>query len=593
MLDRTTKLRWRRRFRLSYRQVEDMGVNAENGLEKYFFKRFARLVAVRRFAFSWLVLVCLLIAGSVTQIRGLSQHYQTLAPAPGGTFSEGMVGTFTNANPLYAVSTADASVSRLIFSGLLKYDQHNQLAGDLAAKLESDERAIRYVVTLKDDLKWQDGYPLTSADVVYTYQTIQNADARSPLFSGWQGVKLEAPDAKTVVFTLPSPLSSFPHSLTNGIVPKHLLGEVEPAQLRTAHFNSSNPVGSGPFKWEVIEVAGANQEEREERIGLVPNPNYYGVIPKLDRFIIRTFRSEEKLLHAYRNNELNAMAGLPNTPDDLTQSAHALEYTAPLTGEVMVFFRNTTEPFNDVKVRQALVQAVDVSAVAQELGYPVIVAKSPLLTADLGYDKTLTQLPTDVANANMLLDAAGWMPGQDGIRSKNGKPLTFMLSAQSASDRAAITQALQKAWRAIGVDTQVSLESDADIQGVVSRHDYDALLYGISMGTDPDVFAYWHSSQIDPRTSAGLNLSEYKSTIVDRSLEAGRTRSDPATRAAKYRPFLEAWRADAPALALYQPRFLYVSQGEIFNFAPESLNTTTDRFANIENWMIRQQKVSR
>ncbi len=72
---------------------------------------------------------------------------------------------------------------------------------------------------------------LTTADVLYTYQTIQNPDARSPLFTSWQGVKLEVRDERTIVFILPGALGAFTHSLTNGIVPKHVLENTPPSQL--------------------------------------------------------------------------------------------------------------------------------------------------------------------------------------------------------------------------------------------------------------------------------------------------------------------------------------------------------------------------
>ena len=78
----------------------------------------------------------------------------------------------------------------------------------------------------------------------------------------------------------------------------------------------------------------------------------------------------------------------------------------------------------------------------------------------------------------------------------------------------------------------------------------------------------WHSSQADVRAENRLNLSEYQSDEVDQSLESGRTRIDPKLRAVKYEPFLEAWREDAPALALYQPQYLYIVRGNV-----DGLNT--------------------
>jgi peptide/nickel transport system substrate-binding protein len=284
------------------------------------------------------------------------------------------------------------------------------------------------------------------------------------------------------------------------------------------------------------------------------------------------------------------MVGLTQLSDELQTTSGIQDFNVPLTGEVMVFFKNSEPPFNDVNVRRALVQTVNTPDAIATLGYPVIIARSPLLMSHPGYNKSITQLPFDKMAAEKILDDGGWKKGSGGIRQKDGQRLSFTLQAQDVSDYQAISDYLRNTWRSIGVQVEVLLQPEADIQGIVSRHDYQALLYGISLGPDPDVFAYWHGSQAD-RGSTWLNLSEYKSTAVDKALEEGRTRSDPGVRAAKYHPFLENWRSDAPALALYQPRFLYVVRGNLHNFGPIILNSPTDRFNNVEDWMIREGKV--
>jgi peptide/nickel transport system substrate-binding protein len=127
----------------------------------------------------------------------------------------------------------------------------------------------------------------------------------------------------------------------------------------------------------------------------------------------------------------------------------------------------------------------------------------------------------------------------------------------------------------------------ADIQPVLLKHSYQALLYGITLGVDPDVYGYWHSSQA---VADRFNLSQYVSDVADRSLEAGRTRPDVSLRAAKYKPFLEAWKKDVPAIGLYQPPVFFVSKSIIFNFEPTRLNTTADRFYNVHNWQVQTAK---
>ncbi len=590
MINRKTRLKWRRRVRHSRGRVEGMGTQAEEHLERHFFKRLSRLYDIRRFLLSWILLVLLLIGGVVMQIRGLSAYYLIERPVAGGTFTEGILGSFTNANPLYATGSVDSGVARLVFASLFKYDQNHQLIGDLAESYTVNEKGDLYTVYLKPNLMWQDDYPLTAADIVFTYQSIQNPDTKSPLAASWRGISLTAIDARTIDFALPNALSAFPYSLTNGIVPKHLLAGIPAAQLRSISFNTARPVGAGPFKWSAIEMSGGTPETREQRIALLPNETYHGGKPKLSQFIIRSFHDERQLLDSFNSKELNAMAGLSSLPEELGKDANIYEHNIPLLSEVMVFLKNSSEILQDVKVRQAITRGTDVATINSSLGYPVLPARSPLLMSHVGYDKTLTQLPFDSAEAQRLLEEAGWKMGADGVRAKGDKKLSISLYTQNNNEYTLVAQALQKQWRAIGVDTSVYLQSDDELQPTLVNHSYDTLLYGIGLGVDPDVFAYWHSSQANVLVQNRLNFSEYQSTAADAALEAGRTRADPVLRAIKYRPFLETWRNDAPGIALYQPRFLYVTRGHVFGFEPRSLSTGTDRYVAVEKWMIREQK---
>jgi peptide/nickel transport system substrate-binding protein len=588
-LNRSTKLRMRRLFRRRKQQVEDLGAIADQQLDKHLFRRLLRLVAVRRFVVGWLGLVIALIVGVNLQMVSMAHYYKTAVPVAGGTFTEGIIGSFTNANPLYATGPVDASVSRLIFGSLFKYDENHQLIPDLAASMAVDDTELNYTVTLKPNLTWHDGKPLTAQDVVFTYKMIQNPDARSYLQSSWQGVSVTSPNDRTVVFTLPSKLSAFPHSLTNGIVPQHILGSVPPVQLRSSNFNSAVLVGSGPFKFAQVQVEGQDVSDRQERVALVPFANYYAGPPKLAGFVIRSFRDENGLIASYKDKQIQAMAGLVALPDQLSSDINTREFSISLTGETMVFFKTSQELLQDAQVRKALVLGVDKQTIMSRLPYALTPVNEPLLKSQIGYDPSLAQATGDIAQANATLDAAGWVKDtKTGLRSKAGIPLKFSLYSQANSEYAGVAQSLQKQWRDIGVDAEVVLQSEQDLRTSVSQHSYDALLYSISLGADPDVFAYWHSSQADLRSPTRLNFSEYRSTAADKALEAGRTRSDPTLRSVKYKPFLDAWRADAPALALYQPRFLYVVRYPLAGFNTVSAVSATDRYAHVERWMMRE-----
>lgn len=592
LFQRRSRLRWRRRFRKSRRQVEGIGQQAEQQIDQLVFRRLNRFVLVRRFVIAWVLLVSLMFGLVVYQMTALSKYYEEVRVVSGGIFSEGILGKYTDANPIYATSSVDTSVSRLIFAGLLKYDKDNKLAGDLAEFWDVDEKGTTYTVRIWPDMVWQDGVEITAEDVVFTYRTIQNPDAKSPFYGSWRGIRVKAVDRLTVEFALPAPLVSFPHSLTTGIIPKHVLNDIPPVQLRSARFNTEEPVGAGPFKLDLIEVTGETPETRQEKIALVPNPLYHRGVPKLERFIVRSFYDEEALRDAFRNRELLAVSGLNGSLDDLEADRDFTEFSVPLTSQVGTFFMTTNPTLSDPRVRQALVQSVDQSAIIEGLGYPVVASRAPFLSSHFAYDKSLVQLPFDIERAKALLTEAGWVEAEDGFRYKDGKQLTFGLFSQSTADYTYVSKELQSYWRNVGVNASVTLQSDYEIKNTVSRGAYDALLYGISLGADPDVFVYWHSSQASATATNQLNFSRYTSSDVDDSLEAGRTRSDQALRTVKYKSFLEAWRKDAPALMLYQPRYLYLTDNSVKGIKLKTLNEPADRYADVTEWTVRQARSS-
>src|SRR3990167_1171015 len=172
---------WRRLAKRRQKGAKEFTQSADQQIEKLLIRRFDRLVSVRRFILLWVALFILLFLATVVQIRALSPYFQSLQPAPGGLYTEGLIGSFTNANPLYANSTADTAVSRLVFSGLLKYDRENKLTGDLAEGWQVSPDGKRYTVTLRQGVRWHDGRPFTADDVVFTYRTIADPQARSPV----------------------------------------------------------------------------------------------------------------------------------------------------------------------------------------------------------------------------------------------------------------------------------------------------------------------------------------------------------------------------------------------------------------------------
>lgn len=589
-MDDQTKRRWKRKLRRTRHDTLESVAQADDKIEKLLIRRFDRLVSVRRFVFLWLLLFAMMIVATFGQIRGLSPYYQKLQPIPGGLYTEGLLGNFSNANPLFATGAADDAISRLVFSSLFKYDDSNRLVGDLATSYDLDKMQKNYTVHLRHGVTWQDGKPFSADDVVFTYDTIQNIEAQSSLYSSWQGINVTKVDDYTVNFQLPDSLSSFPYSLTNGIVPAHLLAHVAPERLRSATFNT-HPIGTGPFEWKFVDVSGTSAADRQQRISLSAFDNYYAGPPKLDGFSIITYNDDRQMIAAFEKKQLNAMSGLDQLPGELAGDSSVDVYQTPLTSAVMAFFNNSNSILKDASVRKALATGIDRSRLVTLLGSPVHLVEGPLLKGQLGYNPKIVEPVFNKRTANELLDKAGYTRSFNGMREKNGQPLSLTISAQNTANYTRVAQFLQDEWSKLGVKININYYSSDDLQtSIIGSHDYDILLYGINIGVDPDVFAYWDSSQASLTSQGHLNLSEYKNKNADLAIEAGRTRSDPAIRAVKYQAFLKQWVADMPAIGLYQPNYLYITRGPVWNYERKADNFGSDRFYNVANWEIRQQR---
>ena len=589
---RALKLRLRKRLRSQRHTVENLSTQTEKNFDQNLFNRLNKFGMVWRFVSIWLLLLILLLGCLVAQNQALSSYYQHPSPVPGGIYSEGTLGSFTNASPLYATSDVDSTVSRLIFSGLFRTDNTNKLVGDLATSWEVDAKGTTYTVHLRPNLIWQDGKPLTADDVAFTYHVIQNPDAQSPLNSSWQNITVTALNATTVTFKLSNPLASFIHTLKNGIVPAHILKSVPASDLRSVSFNTQNPIGSGPFEWNDIQVRGTGPANAEVQIALKPFANYWQGRPKLESFVVHAFASKQAMIDAYKARNITAMTGLDEMPASISETGDTVIHNLRLNAATMVFFKTSTGILSDTKVRRALIEAIDIKAVLAKLEYQARPVNEPLLKDQLGYNPAYAQVGYNEVQAKTDLTAAGWQPGPKGILQKAGQDLRFSLFAGQNAEYSKVATALKDQWRAIGVDVQVNVQPSEDFKNTLAGHTYDAVLHGITIGSDPDVFVYWHSSQTDVRSANRLNFSEYKSADADSSLQAGRSRIDPALRAIKYQSFLANWQQDAPAFGLYQPRYLYITHGPVYGLNDHGISAGIDRLSGVEDWMIRTANVT-
>jgi peptide/nickel transport system substrate-binding protein len=596
-LARFTRLKFRRLVRRQSKSLEVVKEETSRRMERVLSRRIQSAKTSRRFVLSWTILFILLIGLSVAQTRSLEPLYMTNVPDGGGVFREGMVGAYTNANPLFAVSSADLSVSKLVFSGLFVVDENSKMRPALAQSFSVNPEGTVYTVVLKSNAKWHDGLRVTAKDVVYTYKMLQNPDVTSPFFANWSGVVVEQVDELTVKFILPNALASFQYSLTNGIVPVHLLESVLPRNLRTTPFNTK-PIGSGPFVFRDVEAFGTNTVDRIQSVVLEKNKNYFDSQPYLDGFIVTAYGSQPKMMADFDEKKLNSVVS--PLRDDLyreQQSTVRLEHSTLVSG-VGMFINTSRDNVKDQKLRQALIKGINTSLLARDINPVVKRLYQPILNSHSTYASEFNQFGYNKAEAEQLLESSGWLKvPQSNYREKAGKSLDIRFVTTENADYKVVAEAAKKAWQDIGVRVDVEYIPEAVFEERVlssasaASRDYDVLLYGIDVGYDPDIFAYWHSSQSDVRSASRLNLSDYKSAVSDAALESGRTRLDPQLRAVKYKPFYSAWKQDVPAIMLYQPNFTYLVQSETTAPLPLQMRESSDHYYFVNQWSTKTKSV--
>ena len=581
------------KLRLGYKRLALRVKHAEGATQRhasrFILRRIENVRLVMTEIMIWLAAIALLIAGLGIQYSWNSQGSKKDGAKSGGVYVEGVIGNISTLNPLLAASEPEQAVSRLLFSSLYNYDVTGALHTDLAESMTVKDDKV-YTIKLRNAV-WHDGKKLTAEDVVYTINLIKNPQVRSPLRVNWLDISARAIDDSTVEFMLPAVYAGFSHALTFPVIPKHILQSVSPSSMREADF-SSNPVGSGPFA--VKRVQTSESTSSTDVVRMEPNTKYYGAVSTLSRLELRAYGNESLLVKAVNSGEVSAASGLSlSAADNIKSKQYSTEHWL-LNKGVYLLMNNRSQTLQDARVRRALRYATDTSSIRATVGDNVARLDTPILQSQIA--QKLPAAPDyNLDKAKALLKEAGWTYNQGQWKGKDGRPLAVAVTTSSGRDEyKKIVDALKQQWSKLGVDVQLreidtSSTTTSFVQSVLQPRDYDALLYELELGADPDVFAYWHSSQA---SASGYNFANYSNRTVDNDLVGGRSRTNSALRAAKYIQFVNQWLNDAPAIGLYQSVGSYVLNNGASIVEPRgSLNTMNNRYADVTTWSTGKASV--
>ena len=471
---------------------------------------------------------------------------KTYPSEAGGTLVDALSGEPSGLIAMMAGESSASAIASNIFNSLLKYDKNLELTGELAQSwdVSSDQKTITF--HLKPNLKWADGQPLTSEDVLFTWKTVTDDKTRSPYGADYKLVKrAEAPDSNTFKVTYAQPYAPALDSWSGlHILPKHLLKDQD---INNTPF-SRNPVGSHYYQLD--------QWKKGQSLSLKRNPNATQGQAKIDHLVSRIIpdRAAQFLelmadnIDSMSLNSIQYARIFPSRPD---LTAKIAQYKELGNSYTYLGFNLKRKPFDDLRVRQAINYAIDkqeiIDGVLLGLGLPVA---SPYKPGTRWSNPKLQPYPYDPHKAIALLKEAGFEDhDHDGILDRNGQPLSFEILTNQNKEREMSAVLVQRRLKEIGIDVKIRVVEWATfISRFIKTGDFNVVLLGWGLGLEPDQFNIWHSSQQAP---GQFNFIGYKNPKVDKLLEAGRLELNPDKRMKIYHDFSEILLEDSPVVYLF------------------------------------------
>lgn len=516
----------------------------------------------------------LVVAASLLSLYALERSLLVDVPAYGGSLTEGEVGSPQFINPLLAISDADRDLSTLVYAGLMGLSGDGSLVPVLAESYSISADGKFYTFTLRKDARFSDGTPVTTNDVVFTIQKAQDPTLKSPEYANWSGVNIVALDGRTVRFTLVKPYAPFLGLTTLGILPARLWQNVSDNEFPFSTLET-NPIGAGPFR---VTSVSRDSSGLVKNISLTANQRYVLGRPYLDMIYFTFFSRTEDLAAALASGAVESAYDIPAKR----------ELTAPYARVFGVFFNpSQNQAYARAEVRKALSLALDRSAIVGTVlgGYATAII-GPVPPGGTVKQSPIPRSDDPIATAARVLQSARWT--YDGTtrtwRNTGAKQILNHITIRTSNvpELKSVASAVKTDWEKLGIPVDIELYELGDLsQNVIRPRKYEALLYGMVIGRDQDLYAFWDSQE---RNDPGLNIALYANKKVDALLEDARSSTDQSARTSDLQKIEDTVAADYPAAFLYAPDFTYAVPGNLRGVRLPQIIIPADRFATVASW---------
>ncbi len=515
-------------------------------------------------------------ANSQTPINTAGPH-----PVRGGTWTDDLFGSPDSLIPNASVSTFSGIVDQAIWSPLFYGDAQGNIQPDLATEIPTTANGgvsadvKTWTFHLRPGLKWSDGQPLDSRDVDYSWKLWTGGKFPSASTIGFNLIASAdiSPDNLTITFHLKQSFAPFLSVWVDGLnapLPAHHYSSMAPDKIQTSSDNLNPPVTSGPFIMRE-SVSG-------DHYTVIRNPNYYWAsegYPYLDKVIFHIVPDQNTILKDLQAGNIDSAWFLDVTKVQaykqltnykLSSNPNAANF------EAMYFNFHNSILGTDIKVRQAMAMAVDHNTLIEvaRRGYAAPLCIDHGQAYHPGYQSNAPCPKFDVAGANALLDADGWVKGSDGFRHKGGQVLAFKYSTTANNTwRSDDEQILQQNMKAIGINLEIQNYPASTFFGTFLPDGkpgmYDIAEFENSFIYDADDSSLLACNQIPPN---GFNITSYCNHQLDNLYVQEQSTADPAARQQIFNQIHQIYLTDFPFINLYGPTDIAMNKNITHNYTP-------------------------
>jgi peptide/nickel transport system substrate-binding protein len=515
------------------------------------------------------------------------------APKYGGVYSEGMIGVPSLVNPILATSDVDRDLTKLIFSGLMKQDENNQLIPDLAGGYTIDAEQTTYTFELRDDIRWHDDTPITANDVIFTINNIKNPEYKSPFKNSFNGVTVQAINDKTIQFKLEKPFTPFLSILTLGIIPEHLWYSIPAFGANLADLNI-RPIGSGPYKFKSLTRESSGNIKSYV---LEAYEDYYLDKAYIKELNFKFYPDFSTAVTALQNKNVDGLIYLPKEYKEVLKNTNIILHNLQFPQYTAIFFNpSKNDLLNNNSFREALALSVDKERILNEVLYgDGQIISTPILPGLLGYDSTIKAPEYNPEKSKEILDNLKFTIPEDGkfrTQSKDDESIeiSIKLTTIDQTENVKIASIIQENWQNIGIKTELNIIAKDKIKkDIIETRDYEALIFGQVINTNSGPYPFWHSSQ---NKNPGLNLSVLANKDIDDYLDIIRSAKNEESEIEPLKKFQTKLLELNFAIFLYNPTYTYPTADKLKGMENlKFINLPADRFNNITSWYIKTKRI--